>query len=183
MNTGRYTFYRVLLCFSFFLCAALCSGIGEADAGEPGPQMKRIDMSFPELLHNLKVNRPITHDTLVGLGFSGMAVETFSNGARYTDTDIVLTEGNILSEVELRAYGRGTFLVVSFDEPTSKQAQLEAEFGAFHLFAGPRGKSIRERIVYRNNAIENFTLMYGLDQTTREIKVVSIDSVFGKGAE
>jgi len=180
MNTGRYTFYRVLLCFSFFLCAALCSGIGEADAREPGPQMKRIDMSFPELIHNLKVNRPITHDTLVGLGFSSMAVETSSNGAHYTDTDIVLTDGNIISKIELRVSAKGTFLVLNFDDPTSKRAQLEAEFGAFHLFAGPRGKSIRERIVYRNNATENFTLMYGLDQTTREIKVFSIDSVFGE---
>ncbi|MDR0440760.1 MAG: hypothetical protein LBI59_07220 [Candidatus Accumulibacter sp.] len=180
MNTGRHTFYRVLLCFSFYFCAALCSGIGEADAGEQGPQMKRIDMSFPELIHNLKVNRPITHDTLAGLGFSGMAVKTFSNGARYTDTDIVLTDGNVISKIELRTSAKRTFLVLSFDEPTSKQAQLEAEFGAFRLFDGPRGRSIHEKIVYRNNAIENFTLMYGLDQTTREIKGFSIDSVFGE---
>ena len=180
MNTGRHTLYHVLLCFSFFLCAALCSGIGEADAGEPGPQMKRIDMSFPELIHNLKVNRPITHDTLVGFGFSGMAVKTFSNGARYTDTDIVLTDGNVISKIELRASAKGTFLILKFDDPTSKRAQLEAEFGAFHLFDAPHGKSIHETITYSNNAIENFSLMYGLDQTTQEIKGFSIESVFGK---
>ena len=183
MNTGRHTFYRVLLCFSFFLCAALCSGIGVADAGEPGPQMKRIGMSFPELLHNLKANRPITYDTLVGIGFSGMSVETSSNRVTYTDTDIELADGNILNKVELRAYDGGSFLVVSFDEPTSKRAQLEAEFGVFHLFAAPRGKSIHEEIVYRNNTIENFTLMYGLDQTTREIRGFSIESVFPRSIE
>jgi hypothetical protein len=178
MNTGRHTFYRVLLCCSFYCYAALCAGIGEAGAGEPGPPMKRIDMSFPELIDNLKINRPITHDTLAGLGFSGMAVKTFSNGARYTSSDIVLGDGNIINKIELRASAKGTFLILSFAEPTAKRAQLEAEFGVFHLFDGPRGKSIHETIVYRNNTIENFTLMYGLDQTTREIKVFSIASVF-----
>jgi hypothetical protein len=176
MNTGRHTFYRILLCFC--LCAALCAGSGKADAKEPG--MKRMDMSFPELIHRLKASRPITHETLVGLGFSGMAAETFSNGARYTGAGILLTDGNVISKIELRAHAKGAFLVLSFDEPTSKREQLEAEFGAFHLFDGPRGKSIHEKIVYRNNALENFTLMYGLDQTTREIKGFSIDSVFGE---
>jgi hypothetical protein len=176
MSAYRRVFGRVLICFSFYFCAALFSGIGAACA--EAPQMKRMDMSFPELIRNLKAERPITHEALVRLGFSGMTAKTFSDGPRYADADILLTDGNVITKMELRESAKRSLLILSFDEPTSKRAQLEAEFGAFHLFDAPRGKSIHERAAYRNDAIENFTLMYGLDQTTQDIKAFSIDSVY-----
>jgi hypothetical protein len=142
--------------------------------------MKRLEISFVELIRNIKQNRPVTNRTLTALGLSDLQKKSFSNGAHYTETDILLSDGNIIEKIELRESDKGSLLVFYLGQHSVTRKDLEEEFGSFSLRDIPKGRSIKERIVYSNDTIENFTVMFGLDQTTRELLVVSIKSVFNK---
>lgn len=135
---------------------------------------EHLDMSFFDLLRYLKANRPVTGQTVMGLGLTAPHKETFSNGSNYKANGILLSDGTVISELELREHQGGALFFLHFGEHGITREQLEAELGAFRLFDAPRGKSIHERIGYVNDSTEHFVVMLGVDQTTHELRTLSI---------
>lgn len=138
--------------------------------------MKRIDISFLELVRYLKKNRPVTHQALAKIGFSDL----HKDGNHYTETSILLRDGNVIEKIELREHAGGSFLILRFGVNTIKRDDIESAFGKLRLFAGPRGESVDEVILYGNDTITNFIIMLGLDQVTREPRCFFIESVTSK---
>jgi hypothetical protein len=142
--------------------------------------IERMEMGLPEFIRSLKANRPVTHQTLARLGFSDLQKKSFSNGCHYKDTGILLNDGNIIDKIELREAAGETLLIVNFGEHTITKENLEAEFGALRVFNAPKGRSVKEPITYINDSVDTFTVMVGVDQTTRGVTGFSVKSVLRK---
>lgn len=142
---------------------------------DDGPEItERLDMSFFELLRYLKTNRPVTSQAVMGLGLTGLNVKTFSNGGDYKANGILLRDGTVIKKLELREHKDGALFILQFGEHDITREALEAELGKLRLYDGPRGRSINERITYLNDSTEDFIVMIGVDQTTRELRGLSV---------
>ena len=159
-----------------YLMCALVLLTSLATAAPAYAASMRLDMGLLELVRQLTAHRPVSHQTLVDFGITDL----HKDGGHYTGADISLNDENAISKIELREYDGGTFLILRLGKSTVTREEIESEFGPFRFFSGPKGKSAEELILYGNDAIENFTLKYGLDQTTLEPVYFSIDSVTPK---
>jgi hypothetical protein len=140
--------------------------------------MKRVEISFIELVRHLKQDRPVTHRLLIKAGFSDLQQKTFSNTVSYADTNIVLKDETVIEKIELQEFEDDSFLTLMISKSFVIKENLEAELGAFELFAAPRSDS--EPTTYVNESIDGFTVKAGFAQDTGELMGFSIMSVYKK---